>query len=140
VMATKRLLNFVDRGNALGARLAIPEHDKTLSTNAAAGLCVSIGALAQNLHFYLKRGGETFHAIAESIANSDSWTFHDGCKEKSDRGMDLFPFRGSAGADCAGLCGAGGALRAYLAGGGPDGFSNSSRFSAFHCMAEWIRL
>jgi hypothetical protein len=56
MMAAKRLLNFVDRGDPFRARLAIPEHDKALPTNAATGLCVSIGALAQYLHFNLKWG------------------------------------------------------------------------------------
>jgi hypothetical protein len=57
VMAAKRLLNFVDRGNALSVRLPIPEHDKTLATNATIGFCVSVCSLAKYLHFDLIRAG-----------------------------------------------------------------------------------
>jgi hypothetical protein len=57
VMTAKRLLNFVDRGNPLSVRLAIPEHDKTLATNATMSFCVSICSVAEYLHFDLMRAG-----------------------------------------------------------------------------------
>ncbi|MGO9444849.1 MAG: hypothetical protein ACLPXB_08740, partial [Thiobacillaceae bacterium] len=51
VMTAKRFLNFVDRGKPLSVRLPIPEHDKTLATNATIGFCVSVCSLAKYLHF-----------------------------------------------------------------------------------------
>lgn len=49
-MLAKHLLSLVQRGNAFNTRLPIPEHDKTLSANAAVGLGVSICFLAEHLH------------------------------------------------------------------------------------------
>lgn len=54
-MAPKRLLDLVKRGHALGARLPLPKHDKTLTTDAAVRFSVAVGALAENLHADLVR-------------------------------------------------------------------------------------
>ena len=57
VLTAKRLLNFVNGGNAFSVRLPIPEHDKTLATNATVSFCVSICSFAKYLHFDLMRAG-----------------------------------------------------------------------------------
>ena len=50
VMLPQGLLNLMDGLSALGARLALPEHDKSLATHAALNLGVSFCALAKYLH------------------------------------------------------------------------------------------
>jgi hypothetical protein len=55
MVLAKHFLNLVQSGNAFSARLPIPEHDKTLSANAAVGLGVSICFLAEYLHLDLIR-------------------------------------------------------------------------------------
>jgi hypothetical protein len=50
VVAAKRLVDFVQGGNPLTARLPIPKHDKTLTAYAAMGFCVSVCSFAEYLH------------------------------------------------------------------------------------------
>ena len=50
MLIPQRLLNPAECFLTLPARLALPEHHKSLSTHAATGLGASIGTLAKNLH------------------------------------------------------------------------------------------
>ena len=54
-MAPKCLLDLMKRFNALDARLPLPKHDKTLTTDATMCFSVAIRALAKNLHADLVR-------------------------------------------------------------------------------------
>jgi hypothetical protein len=62
-MAAKRFLNLVESGNALVARLPIPEHDKTLTANTAVGFRISVCGLAEYLHVITSRKGEAFLSV-----------------------------------------------------------------------------
>jgi hypothetical protein len=59
VMAAKRFLNFVQSSDALIARLSVPEHDETQSTNAAVGFSVSLCGFAKYLHVSTSKADET---------------------------------------------------------------------------------
>ena len=58
VMAAKRFVNFVQGGNALSARLSIPEHDETLPADTAVGFSVPVCGFAEYLHFGTSKEAE----------------------------------------------------------------------------------
>lgn len=72
VMA-KRILNFVQGGDALAARLPIPEHDETLAADTAVGFGVSLRGLAEYLHVGTSKWGEGFLAQNETILRFREW-------------------------------------------------------------------
>jgi hypothetical protein len=50
VLVAQSFLDVAHCFNALGVRLPLPEHDKSLTADAAVGFSVSVGAFAENLH------------------------------------------------------------------------------------------
>jgi hypothetical protein len=51
VLMPQCVLDLPHRVDTFGARLPLPEKDKSLTADATASFCVSLGALAQDLHF-----------------------------------------------------------------------------------------
>jgi hypothetical protein len=52
VLMTKGHLDFLNRFDPLGARLAFPKHHEALSADTAMGLSVSNCAFAEHLHIF----------------------------------------------------------------------------------------
>jgi hypothetical protein len=69
VVAAKRLVNFVQSGNPLTARLPIPKHDKTLTAYAAMGFRISVCSFAEYLHVLIDLTGQlNFRPVGDSIS------------------------------------------------------------------------
>jgi len=71
VMAEEDFLDFAKCFCAIHVRLALPEHDESLSADAALGFGVCIGAFAQNLHGMLLALGRLSASHEMTIARGN---------------------------------------------------------------------